>query len=398
MLPNVKITFANGAIGGTAPSDDGVAGLVSHAEAVPSKFTLSTPYLLTALKDLVGLGITSASTGANALVYRTVKEFYDEAPNGTKLWLMGVATSVSLATLTNKTNNHISPLLEAAGGAIKILAVKTQPVVQTPTMTGSISEASMTAVGNLQALAEEWTNDHYAPMVCLVEGQNYNGTPAGLPDLSERTDNRVAVVLGDTEGSSNGAAVGLVAGRLAASPVQRCLARVRDGAISAEKMYLKDVLAELGSPEVAHDKGYIVPRTFVGKSGYFWSDDKTATSASDDYGTIARVRTINKAYRTAYKTMLEEVGEEVDVDAEGKLAPSYCKGIETSVESDIVNTMTSEGNLGNDPEDGSDLGVTCYVNPEQNILGTSRLEVQLRVKPKGYSKYIDVDLGFKTTR
>lgn len=382
-------------MGGVSPSEDGVAGLVAHAAAVGTTFALGTPYLITKLDGLTALGITSESTGVNAGVYKTVKEFYAEAPEGTKLWLMGVAASTTVSNLTDKTKNNIKPLLEAARGAINILMVKVSPG-GTPTMQGSIDGDTLTAVANLQALADDWTEQKYAPFLSVVEAMSYNGVASGLPDLSERADNRVAVVLGDTVAGSAGAAVGLVAGRLAAEPVQRSLARVRSGAIASQEMYIGTNPAELGDPEVAHDLGYIVPRTFVGKSGYYWSDDKLATAASDDYATIARRRTIDKAYRIAYKTLVDEIADEVPVDAEGKLAAYHCKGVETAVESAIVNQMTSEGNLGNDPEDANDLGVQCYIDPEQNILATSRLEVSLKVKPYGYSKYINVKLGFKT--
>lgn len=394
-LPRVKITFENGTLGGVSPSEDGVVGLVAHAAAVGTTFALGTPYLITKLDGLTALGITSESTGVNAGVYKTVKEFYAEAPEGTKLWLMGVAASTTVANLTDKTKNNIKPLLDAARGAINILMVKVSPG-GTPTMQGSIDGDTLTAVANLQALADDWTETHYAPFLSVVEAMSYNGVASGLPDLGERSDNRVAVVLGDTVSGSAGAAVGLVAGRLAANPVQRSLARVRSGAIASQEMYIGTVAAELGDPEVAHDLGYIVPRTFVGKSGYYWSDDKLATAASDDYATIARRRTIDKAYRIAYKTLVDEIADEVPVDADGKLAAYHCKGVETAVESAIVNQMTSEGNLGNDPDNASDLGVQCYIDPEQNILATSRLEVGLNVKPYGYSKYINVKLGFKT--
>ncbi len=395
MLPKVKITFENGALGGVSPSEDGVVGLVAHAAAVGTTFALGTPYLITKLDGLTALGITSESTGVNAGVYKTVKEFYAEAPEGTKLWLMGVAASTTVPNLTDKTKNNIKPLLEAARGAINILMVKVSPG-GTPTMQGSIDGDTLTAVANLQALADDWTEQKYAPFLSVVEAMSYNGVASGLPDLSERADNRVAVVLGDSVAGSAGAAIGLVAGRLAAEPVQRSLARVRSGAIASAEMYIGTNPAELGDPEVAHDLGYIVPRTFVGKSGYYWSDDKLATGASDDYATIARRRTIDKAYRIAYKTLVDEIADEVPVDAEGKLAAYHCKGVETAVESAIVNQMTSEGNLGNDPEDANDLGVQCYIDPEQNILATSRLDVSLKVKPYGYSKYINVKLGFKT--
>lgn len=396
MLPRVKITFENGALGGVSPSEDGVCGLVAYATAVSTTFALNTPYLVTKLAGLEALGITSESTGANALLYKTVKEFYSEAPEGTKLWLMGVASSTTIANLTDKTKENIKPLLRAARGTINILMIKAASS-GSPTMEGSIDSATLTAVANLQALADEWTENQYAPFMCLVEALSYSGTASSLPDLTERSDNRVGVVLGDSVSGSAGAAVGLVAGRLAAEPVHRSLARVRSGAIQAEAMYIGSAAAENGDPDVANDLGYIVPRTFVGKSGYYWSDDHLATEAGDDYSTIPRRRTIDKAYRIAYKTIVDEVAENVPVNIEGKLAAFHCKGVETSVESAIVNSMTSEGNLGNDPDNASDLGVQCYIDPDQNILATSRMEVNLKVKPYGYSKYIDVKLGFKTT-
>ncbi|MBR1834288.1 MAG: DUF2586 family protein [Bacteroidales bacterium] len=394
-LPRVKITFENGALGGVAPSEDGVCGLVAYATAVSTTFALNTPYLITKRAGLEALGITSAATGVNAALYKTVKEFYSEAPDGTKLWVMGVAASTTIANLTDKANNIISPLLMAARGSINILMLKVASAAE-PTMSGSIDGAVLTAVTNLQALAEDWAENYYAPFVSLVEALSYNGVAASLPDLTARSDNRVGVVLGDSVTGSAGAAVGLVAGRLAAEPVQRSLARVRSGAIKAETMYIGSNLAELGDPDVANDLGYIVPRTFVGKSGYYWSDDHLATGASDDYCAIPRRRVIDKAYRIAYKTLVDEIAENVPVNTEGKLAAFHCKGVETSVESAIVNSMTSEGNLGNDPDNASDLGVQCYIDPDQNILATSRLEINLKVKPHGYSKYIDVKLGFKT--
>ena len=382
-------------MGGVSPSEDGVCGLVAYATAVSTTFELNTPYLITKLDGLEALGITSEATGANAALYKTVKEFYSEAPEGTKLWVMGVAASTPIANLTDKANNIISPLLRAARGSINILMLKVASAAE-PTMSGSIDGAVLTAVTNLQALAEDWTENCYAPFVCLVEALSYNGVAASLPDLTARSDNRVGVVLGDSVSGSAGAAVGLVAGRLAAEPVQRSLARVRSGTIKAEAMYIGTNLAELGDPDVANDLGYIVPRTFVGKSGYYWSDDHLATNASDDYCAIPRRRVIDKAYRIAYKTLVDEIAENVPVNTEGKLAAFHCKGVETSVESAIVNSMTSEGNLGNDPDNASDLGVQCYIDPDQNILATSRLEINLKVKPHGYSKYIDVKLGFKT--
>ncbi len=396
-LPYVRINFANGAIGGSAAMDDGCTGLICNAAAVSGKFALGTNYLITSLKDLEALGITSESTGANANVYKCVKEFYDEAPKGTKLYIRGAATSVTMAQLVDKTAAHAQALLEYASGDIRTLIVKvTDPANYSATVNNGLDGVVYTSITNAHVLAEAAAEDLKAPILVLLEGRHYNGTPDGLTDLHTLTDNRVAVVIGDTVTGSKGAAVGLLAGRIARIPVQRSIARVKDGAMKATEMFIKDVVAESGHPETIHDRGFICPRTFVGKGGYYWSDDTLAAPASDDYCLIPRRRTIDKAYRIAYLAMLEQVSEEIAVTKDGKIAAAVCKNMETVMEGAIINQMTSVGNLGIDPEDPNDTGVKAYVDPDQNIVATSRLNASLRIRPYGYSKYIEVDLGFQT--
>ena len=397
MLPYVRINFANGAIGGSAAMDDGCTGLICSAVAVSGKFAIGTNYLVTSLKELEELGINANSTGANANVYKCVKEFYEEAPKGTKLYIRGAATSVTVENLVDKTLAYAQALLEYAAGDIRTLMVKvTDATGYTPTTTHAIDVKVETAITKAQALAESAAEDLKAPLLVLLEGRHYTGVPSNLPDLTQLTANRVAVVIGDTVTGSKGAAVGLVAGRIARIPVQRSIARVKDGAMKATEMFIGPVVAESGSPETIHGKGFICPRTFVGKGGYYWSDDSIATGPTDDYCLIPRRRTIDKAYRIAYLAMLEQVSDEIALTAEGKSAAAVCKNMETVMESAIINQMTSVGNLGNDPEDPNDTGVAAYVDPDQNIAATSRLNASLRIRPYGYSKYIEVDLGFQT--
>lgn len=409
MLPYVKIDFANGAIGASEPMDDGVTGLVCTAVAVTqtvdgkqeTTFALDTPYLITKLDELVKKGVTSESSDVNATLYKAVKEFYDEAPEGSKLWIMGVADTVTIDDIVDKTKDNAKKLLVAANGTIRILAVKVKDKSgYNPTVTTGIDGAVRTAIVNAQGLAEWATETLFAPVMVLLEGRHYTGKAETLVSnpINNGDNNRVAVLIGDTVADSKGAAVGLLAGRIASIPVQRSVARVRTGSIVATTMYIGGVAAELGNPETINDCGFICPRTFVGKAGYYWSDDKLAAEASDDYSLIPRRRVADKAYRIAYTTLVNEIAEEISVTDDGKISAPVVKAIQTAVESAIVNNMTSRGNLGNDPSNPNDMGVECYINPDQNIIATSRLDVQVRIKPHGYSKYINVSLGFKVTQ
>lgn len=392
-LPSVKIRFRNGQLGSVAPMDDSVTGLVCSATAVAGKFTLGTSYLITKYDDIEDLGIAKAN---NARLEKAVREFYDEAPAGTKLWIYGVANSVSMADICDKTKGNAITLLRDANGAIRTLIVaKDDAASYTPTMQGGIDKDVVTAMTKAQALAEEMTEIWKAPFFILLEGRHYNGTASSLGDLTTGTYNRVSVVIGDTVASSKGACVGLLAGRIAAIPVQRSIARVKTGPINASEMYIGPSLTDLGAAEVISDLGYIVPRTFVGKAGYYWSDDKIATSQTDDYALIPRRRVIDKAYRVAYMTMLNSIGEEIAITEDGKIPSSICKSIQQEVESAIENTMTVNGNLATD-DDKNDNGVKCYIDDEQNIVKTGCLTVNLAVRPYGYAKYINVNLGFQT--
>ena len=151
-----------------------------------------------------------------------------------------------------------------------------------------------------------------------------------------------------------------------------------------------------GDVETNKDKGYVTIRMVVGEAGYFISDDNMATKTEDDYRALTNRRVIDKAYRIAYAQLVEWLNDEVPVSKSGTLVPAWCSTVEADVEQAIETQMTAQGNLGNDPSDSSDTGVECKIDYDQNILATSQVKIGLRVKPNGYAKYIDVELGFKT--
>jgi hypothetical protein len=133
----------------------------------------------------------------------------------------------------------------------------------------------------------------------------------------------------------------------------------------------------------------------TGRSGYYFTDDPLATLPTDDYSHITARRTIDKAYRLAYDALLGELLEEIPVSDQGQVSVSFAKSLETKVENTIINSMTANSELGNDPSNQNDTGVECLIDTTQNRVATGFLKVGLRVKPYGYARYINVELGFK---
>lgn len=397
MLPRVKIIFENGAIGAQSLLNDAVIGVIGSGQAVVDHVVLGTPYLCTKLADVVDLGITSSEDDPNALLYKFASEMYSIAPEGTKLYIMLVANTVTLEDMADKTKENAKKLLESTNGEINnLFFIKSDPAEYTPTIVDGLDSDVYAALIKAQELAVYATDTLFAPVIMYFEGRHFAGTVSALKDLHTLSYNRCGVLLGDSNSSSKGAILGLLAGTIGNIPVQRSIARVRSGAMPISQLYIKDKLVEDSQVDVISDKGFITFRTFVGKSGYFFTDDSLATALTDDYALIPRRRVIDKAFRVAYTTLLDEIGEEIPVTSEGNIPAAICKNLENTVERAIVNTLGINGNIAIDVTNPTDSGCEVFVDPNQNILSTSLLKVKLRVKPFGYSKYIDCYLGFKT--
>ena len=396
MLPRVKIHFENGVLGQVAEMADGCLGLLAlGAVAVADTFALGKAYKLKGVASLEALGVNAEN---NPLLYKNVKEFYNEAGNGQEVWLMGFDATSTFASILDRDNaSGAKALLLAANGKLRgLIAFKSPKAGYTPEIKHGIDDDAYTALIKAQLLGDWATEERYAPIFTLIEGYAYNGTDTDLTDLRTMTYNRAGIVIGDTVSGSKNAAMGLVAGRIAASPVQRKISRVKTGALTAQEMYIGSKLVETADVEGIDEKGFITFRTFVGKAGYFIADDHLATAASDDYNSISNRRVIDKAYRVAYTTLIEDLNDEVPISSDGGLSPAWCASVEADVENDIIAQMTANGNLGNDPADANDTGVDCAIDRDQQILSSGKFVAGLRVKPNGYAKYIDVNLGFKT--
>ncbi|MDR0603580.1 MAG: DUF2586 family protein [Bacteroidales bacterium] len=398
-LPSVKISFENGSLGSVVPSAEGVVGLVCTGVAVAGTgmLELGKPYILRKIDDLVALGVTSSPTDNNSFLYRHVKEFYDEAGEGAELWLMCFPNTDKQSDLVDKTKEKAKKLIGDSNGRIRTLGVAFNPVHDyNPTISKGVDEDLFVSMLNAQMLGEWSTNTLYSPVIIMLEARQFNETVTDLEDLSTYSYNRVGVMLGDSIKGSKGSGMGLVLGRISRIPVQRHIGRVRDGGLKILNAYIANKQVEYSDIETINDKGYITMRVFAGKSGYFFNDDNLSTAVSDDYRSIARRRTIDKAYRIAYTTLLEYLHDEIPITSTGGLVPAIAKSWESEVEQAIVTQMTAEGNLGVDTTDPKDKGVKCYIDYEQNIVSTGKLEISLKVKPYGYAKYIDVKLGFIT--
>lgn len=387
-LPGITIQIQNGALGQTPATDDGVAGLILQGPA-PSGLAVGTPAQLTSLADAEALGITASyDTTGTVRVWKHINDFYAEAGTGAVLWIMIISQATSLETMLNvATSTGAIVLLNAAQGKIRLLGATRSPAggYSPDTAANQVDADCINAINNAQTLATQYANT-FRPLRVIIEGRSYTGNSATLTDLKTRDDNRVALMIGDSV-SGAGSAIGLLLGRLAKDPVQRNPGRVKSGALSINTAFLGTAAfaAEEAEVPTLHDKGWITFRKYVGKAGYFFTDDPTATLATDDYNSIARGRVIDKAIVLAYSTYVEEILDEIEIDAQGRIALDKAKYYQSIIERTINTQMTANDEIS---------AVSAYVDPEQNVLSTGQLCFELRLRPVGYAKTIVVKLGF----
>lgn len=388
MLPRVKIQFLNGQLGTVGESADGLLALICGATA-QGTFQLSKPISIRSVDDLLALGVTASNNGG---MIEAVTDFYNEVEEGTEVYIYGVANGDSLSeefegdTLRD---NLVAPLNGALRGVI-FCNVGDSDTPDDKILSDDLYDTLPLA----QEWAEDITEDYKAPMFVGLPGHNYSSTGT-VEDLTTKDYDRVFVCIGKTSGS-NKTCMGTIAGRIASCAVQRNIGRVKDGALHPAVMYLSGT-SKIESNESAianlYDKGYITPRKYVGKSGYYFADDNMACKKTDDFAHLTARRVIDKAYRIAYVTLLDMLMDELEVNEDGTLQNAVAKSWQQTVEDAINRQMTANGELS--ASEGE--GCVCFIDPTQNVVSTSAVKVTLKVRPFGYARYVDVSLGFQVT-
>lgn len=403
MLPGVEIEFQNGQLGTVTDRPDRVFGVLASAIAVSTTFLLEKDYEVKSMLDVAALGI--APSVGNYRLYKFCEEFYNETGEGASLWIMGFDNTDKVSDFfTPDVTTQKTPaekLLDAANGKISGLFVSFDPAnTYVPVITTAIDADVLAALPKAQLLAENYTNNEYAPFFVFLEGYAFSGVKGDLVDLTELAYNRVGVMLCDTitrtgVPASKGAAIGVLAGRLASKSVHVNPGRVRDGAIRPTTAFVLDVPVEKYDIASLHDKGFVCLRNHVRKTGYYFTDGPLACAPDDDYHTIPHRSVIDKAYRLAYDALVEFTLDDIDVNANGTIQALSANVIEQAVIAKIYSEMTLEGELSYNPNDSSDRGVICKVDLTQNVTSTSIIKIkQLQVRSKAYARFIKVPLGF----
>ena len=178
---------------GAAMGNDGIPLIVCQAIAVGSTFALDTAYLLSSTDDLASLGITEIYDATNGLaVWQQITEFYAEAGQGTKCWLVGatgsMATYVAGSTFKGLIRGTIQSNTDYRAKAVGI-CFSIPTAVQTST---DFKQDALDTLAALYTTQQSMFNEHYE-WVGIVDGVQMNSTAnawltiANLANLAKPT-------------------------------------------------------------------------------------------------------------------------------------------------------------------------------------------------------------------
>jgi hypothetical protein len=402
-MNDIVVTRTTGGLGRREPSSDMICGVMTTGVAVSGGLTLGTVYTLKSLNDADALGVDADYDTTNTtLLYHHIKEFFRMNPSG-ELRLLVVARTNTLTNLADKdVSTNAKKLLTQSEGKINVLAIIRNPSIgYTPTLSNGFDADVVTAIVKAQALAEEETAEH-RPVFILMEGRSYNGSTSSAIDLRGAECDRVAVTIASDHAVSssntlyNGyAAVGTILGCISKAKVNESLSWVGKFNIesAAESAFLTPGLSSNNlltsytatDFETLNTKGFIFPRKYTGLSGVYINDSHACTEVSSDYAYLENTRTIDKAIRNIRTALLPELGRPILVDKDtGKLSPEVAKRFETL-------GLKAVENMG---KDGEVSGFGVFVDPSQDILSTSQLQVKFECTPTGTARTIAVTIGF----
>ena len=383
-LPKIKFIIASNGLELLTADIQKTPGLVVTGSTVAGKIAIGESKQIFSLEDAKKIGITEAE---NPFAYKHVKAFYEYAGTSAELWVMLVSDATTMEQMADHEKTFAKKLLEDARGKIRVLGILKKSS-GSPDISGSIDADTDKAVIKAQKLADDFA-EKYFPVRVIVSANDFSGDVQSLKDYSTTKFNRVSLLLANTDGGKE-ASIGLALARLASTPVQRNIGRVKDGAVEHIQAYFTGgaKVESLSSAwDSIADKNYIFLRNFAGKAGFFFTDDPTLTGETDDFKTLANGFVMDKAVIIAYNVLVENLGDEIQVTENGTIHPAIIKAWQNSVESNINRQMTSKGELSN---------CKVVIDENQDIIKSGIMEVDIRLQPVGYAKFITVKIGFTT--
>jgi hypothetical protein len=336
-------------------------------------------------------GVAAAETPAddgqkvlNAVDYH-VREFFRMSPAGTLYLAVRPGTAVEAGDM--------EMLQTYSGGSIRQMGLLGGAVASLNDYQRSCEtlEVNHQPLSLIVTYAGKGSYNTSAGMMAVLKGST-NQVAAGRSNLSILAgcdlDPALVARLGDF---AYFGCIGNALGALSRAAVNESIAWVQKfplglavpGFISGD--LLKNVPA--GDRDLINGNRYLFVRTYESDANCYYNDSHTLDVVTSDYAYIENVRTMDKATRGIRSNLLPWLNGPLYVDASsGQMRPDTVAFLEATA-ARALEDMEKAGELS---------GYRVEIDPEQNVLATSLVEVVIRNVPVGVMRKVLVKIGFAT--
>lgn len=389
-MNTVVFNRQGGGLARRLPGEDHISGLIVYGQPNLNKT------LLIEAEQLDTLGITATT---NPVLHYHVSEYFRVNP-GSKLYVVSSLDNDGQFVAIKQLQQFAEAKLRQIG------------IVDLVTTFTNLTTAATTIQARLTELA-------VANMPLSAVYSVHNITSANLfalPNLHDLSCERLSVCIGqDGSGRGNyvsgivGKKVGIVGATLGA--ISKAKVHESIGWVEKQNLvtgtYAKSLtgnvvvareldvvkfidgtlLGDLTPAQIQsiNDKGYLFPIKHIGYTGTFFNDSYTATASDSDFATIENNRAIDKAQRGVYVKLLPKIS-----------GPIYIDPATGSISADSIASLEAIGAIPLEQmeRDAELSGFKIFINPDQDVLSSSRLQVTMKIVPVGVLREIVVNIGF----
>lgn len=389
-MQSVKIERTNGNIPRSLAGEDHISGLLFYSSKLPSGFAETDRIkAISGIETAEKLGITSdadADWDIRVLHYQ-LRSIFNRNP-AISLYVgiykpNGTPTFSEIKTMQNYTGGKLRQIGVWDGATaldpanlIALQAIRTTLEAQDKPL--SIGYAPKIAA--VSGLPTDLAGANKSG-VSVIIGQDGAGTAADLyKDAKNTTAKSSVTAIGEWLGIVSAAAVHESIAWVEKFPTGIALPAFGDGTL------LRDLdTAVIESLDAAR---YIFFVEYSGLAGAYFNDSHTMDDATSDYAYIESVRTMDKACRNVRTYVLPKLGRPMKVDASTGKLEAYV----------VEDLQLTAGKALEDMEKAGELsGYVVEIDPDQNILSTSCVEMVIKQVGVGVMRKLNIKIGYTTS-
>lgn len=387
-MNDVKFQKTDGSLGVAPISKDHYAGILVYESTKPAGFDTNIK-VVNSLPAAEDLGITADATSdvIKALHYHLTRFFaiYESYAITPQLWVM-----IADAPETTYDYAELETMQNAAVGSIRKFGVYLTTAFATTAL--NAIQTKLTALENNHRpcsaiVACDWTGVDWSdvddlrqltnPKIHVTIGEDGGAAGKTLADTLTTSLTDLGSILGWSTIKSVSENIGWIEKFNVAFDGEFDIPALADGALVSES---EDVLESLNT------KGYIFLKKHIDYSGTYFNDSHAATLKTSDYAYMENNDVIDKAIRGIRVALLPSLNKDLEFDDDGKLSPIVVSDMENLAKA-VLENMKRLNEISSVRDD------SVYINPDQDVVGSEELLINVKVYIKGIARNILVKIG-----